>query len=124
MEQQLTNNNVNGGGSFIEAGLQQINVRAVGQVKTVGDIEEHGHHDQERHRAAGARISRPWQQGPKIRLGQFGRAIHRADGRIVDNDDVVAGIVLLRKGADSDSTLDAIHAKVKELNDHHLAAAA
>ena len=33
---------------------------------------------------------------------------------------MVAGIVLLRKGADSDSTLDAIHAKVKELNDHIL----
>src|SRR6202521_311225 len=29
IEQQLSNNNVNGGGSFIEAGLQQINVRAV-----------------------------------------------------------------------------------------------
>src|SRR5580692_9376889 len=39
VENQLTNNNVNGGGSFIEAGLQQINVRAVGQVKTVSDIE-------------------------------------------------------------------------------------
>src|SRR6202166_3980690 len=39
LEQQLTNNNVNGGGSFIEAGLQQINVRAVGQIRTVADIE-------------------------------------------------------------------------------------
>src|SRR3984957_10361543 len=33
IEQQLTNNNVNAGGSFIEAGLQQVNVRAVGLVK-------------------------------------------------------------------------------------------
>ena len=41
------------------------------------------------------------EQGPKIRLGQFARAIHRADGKIIDDDDVVAGIVLLRKGADS-----------------------
>jgi heavy metal efflux system protein len=56
------------------------------------------------------------EQGPKIRLGQFASAIHRADGKILDNDDVVSGIVLLRKGADSDSTLEAIHAKVKELN--------
>src|SRR5579862_6536532 len=40
VEQQLTNNNVNAGGSFIEAGLQQINIRAVGQVKTVSDIEK------------------------------------------------------------------------------------
>ena len=59
-------------------------------------------------------------QGPKIRLGRIGKAIHRADGRIVDNDDVVEGIVLLRKGAESDSTLKAIEAKVQELNDHIL----
>src|SRR5271157_2463781 len=39
VEQQLTNNNTNGGGSFIEAGLQQINVRSVGLVKDVRDIE-------------------------------------------------------------------------------------
>ncbi len=30
VEQQITNNNTNGGGSFIETGLQQINVRSVG----------------------------------------------------------------------------------------------
>src|ERR1700738_596589 len=35
VEQQLTNNNANAGGSFIEAGLQQINVREVGLVKNV-----------------------------------------------------------------------------------------
>src|SRR5579859_5038290 len=35
VEQQLANNNVNAGGSFIEAGLQQINVRAVGLIKHV-----------------------------------------------------------------------------------------
>ncbi|HEX3472701.1 MAG TPA: efflux RND transporter permease subunit, partial [Silvibacterium sp.] len=39
VEQQLTNNNANGGGSFIEAGLQQINVRQVGLVRTIQDIE-------------------------------------------------------------------------------------
>ena len=59
-------------------------------------------------------------QGPKIRLGQIGKAIHREDGHIIDNDDAVEGIVLLRKGAESDSTLEAIHDKVKELNDHIL----
>src|SRR5262249_48743525 len=59
-------------------------------------------------------------QGPKIRLGRNGKAIHRADGHIVDNDDVVEGIVLLRKGAEADSTLKGIEAKVRELNDHLL----
>src|SRR6516165_260061 len=35
VEQQLANNNVNAGGNFIEAGLQQINVREVGLVDNV-----------------------------------------------------------------------------------------
>src|SRR5580700_10218650 len=38
VEQQLANNNVNAGGSFVEVGLQQINVRALGLVRTVKDI--------------------------------------------------------------------------------------
>src|SRR6202162_5674066 len=38
VEQQLANNNVNAGGSFVEVGLQQINVRALGLVRTVDDI--------------------------------------------------------------------------------------
>ncbi len=46
--------------------------------------------------------------------------MHRADGKIIDNNDVIEGIVLLRKGANSDSTLDALHDKVKELNEHIL----
>src|ERR1700677_3273423 len=33
VEQQLAGNNVNAGGSFVDAGLQQINVRALGQMK-------------------------------------------------------------------------------------------
>src|SRR6201998_249938 len=40
VEQQLTNNNANAGGSFIQAGLQQINVREVGLVDRVRDIEQ------------------------------------------------------------------------------------
>ena len=59
-------------------------------------------------------------QGPKIRLGQFAQAIHRENGKIVDNDDVVSGIVLLRKGAVADAALQAVHKKVEELNDHIL----
>ncbi len=115
VEQQLTNNNANGGGSFIEAGLQQINVRAVGLVKRVPDIQDTVITTRSG-TALRVRDVAMVQQGPKIRLGQFARATHRADGKIIDNDDVVSGIVLLRKGADSDSTLEGIHAKVKELN--------
>src|ERR1017187_3568696 len=59
-------------------------------------------------------------QGPRIRLGRIGKAIHRSDGKILDDDDVVEGIVLLRKGAEADATLQAIHEKVDELNHHIL----
>src|SRR5208282_658685 len=50
----------------------------------------------------------------------FARAIHREDGTIIDNDDVVSGIVLLRKGATGETALEGIHKKVEELNQHIL----
>src|SRR5580692_6102957 len=40
VEQQLTNANANTGGSFIEQGAQQVNVREVGLVSSVKDIEK------------------------------------------------------------------------------------
>jgi cobalt-zinc-cadmium resistance protein CzcA len=39
VEQQLSSNNINAGGSFIEAGQQQINIREVGLVRNIRDIE-------------------------------------------------------------------------------------
>jgi cobalt-zinc-cadmium resistance protein CzcA len=119
VEQQLSNNNVNAGGSFVEAGLQQINVRAIGLVRNVRDIEKIVVKTQNGTPVRIADIGTV-SQGPKIRLGKIAKAIHREDGKIVDNGDVVEGIVLLRKGANSDSTLDAIHEKVNELNDRVL----
>src|SRR5580693_1652338 len=116
VEQQLANNNANAGGSFVEAGLQQINVRVQGLFRNVADIEQTAiltKNGTVLHvKDIGAVV-----QGPRIRLGQIGKAIHRADGKVLDNNDVVEGIVLLRKGANADETLAAIHDKVKELND-------
>ena len=60
------------------------------------------------------------QQGTKIRLGQLGKAIHHDLDKVIDNDDVVSGIVLLRKGADGDEVLEALHEKVAFLNAHFL----
>ncbi len=119
VEQQLTNNNVNAGGSFIQEGLQQINVNSVGLVDRTQDIER---------TVIMTKNGTPLRvkdiavvsQGPKIRLGQFAKAIHREDGKIVDNDDVVSGIVLLRKGATAETALQGIHDKVQELNNHIL----
>jgi cobalt-zinc-cadmium resistance protein CzcA len=115
VEQQLSGNNANGGGSFIQAGLQEINVREVGLVKNIQDIEN---------TVIMTKAGTPLRvkdiaevsQGSMIRLGQFGRAIRHEDGKIVDNDDVVSGIALLQKGEDAQPVLDGIHAKVKELN--------
>src|ERR1039458_6012314 len=39
VEQQLANNNNNAGGSFVELGMQQMNVRALGLYRSVQDIE-------------------------------------------------------------------------------------
>src|SRR5208282_2642182 len=55
-------------------------------------------------------------QGPKIRLGHMARASHMEDGLIIDEPDVIQGGVLLRKGAEEEPTLEAIHKKVYELN--------
>jgi heavy metal efflux system protein len=119
VEQQLAANNANAGGSFISLGLQQVNVAEIGLVKNVHDIENtvlYSKNGTPLHVSDIAVVA----QGPKIRLGQFARARHLSNGTIVDNDDVVSGIVLLRKGAESDSTLEGIHKKVEELNDHIL----
>src|SRR5271156_89728 len=119
VEQQLTNANANAGGSFIEQGSQQINVRAVGLVRSVADIEKTVLKTQN---GTALRIKdiAEVSQGPKIRLGQIGKALHRTDGVVVDDNDVVEGILFLRKGADTATTLDAIHAMVDRLNNYIL----
>ena len=115
VEQALAANNTNAGGGFIERGQQALNVRAVGLMTTTDDI--------------GATVIKVVNgtpvrvrdvatvvQAPKVRLGQLGKAIRTKDGTVLDDDDVVEGIVLLRKGAEADSTLDALHAKIAQLN--------
>jgi heavy metal efflux system protein len=148
VEQQLTSNNANAGGSFIEQGQQQINVREVGLYRNVHDIEETVLKTQS---GTALRIKdiATVVQGPKIRLGQIGKAcrfgvlsdteppsswgatdpcidhetkpqnskaIQREDGKIIDDGDIVEGIVALQKGDDSEFALEGIHKKVDELN--------
>jgi cobalt-zinc-cadmium resistance protein CzcA len=115
VEQALTNNNTNAGGGFIERGQQALNVRAVGLMQTTDDIAAtviksvNGTPVRVRDIALVA-------QAPKIRLGQLGKTIRREDGTVIDDEDVVEGIVLLRKAAEADATLDALHVKINELN--------
>jgi cobalt-zinc-cadmium resistance protein CzcA len=115
VEQALAANNTNAGGGFIERGQQALNVRAVGLMSTTDDAAAtvvkviNGTPIRVRDLANVV-------QAPKVRLGQLGKAIRKEDGTVLDDDDVVEGIVLLRKGAEADKTLDALHAKIAQLN--------
>jgi cobalt-zinc-cadmium resistance protein CzcA len=141
VQQQIAANNVDSGGSFIEQGQQQINVQEVGLFKNVHDIERTVLKASNGTALTVADVATV-AQGPKIRLGQIGKtcregyctpderskaesgkeskAINRADGKLIDDDDVVEGVVLLQKGENSDTTLEGIHTKVKELNEQIL----
>ncbi len=121
VENALANNNINAGGSFIESGTQALNVRQLGLVQNTDDICNTVIKFANGTAVKLGQIA-TIRQGPKIRLGQIGKAVHRKTGEIVDNPDVVEGIALLRKGAQADTTLDALHQKVKELNDRILPA--
>jgi cobalt-zinc-cadmium resistance protein CzcA len=148
VEQQIANNNVNAGGNFIEQGDQQINVREVGLYRNVHDIEETVLKTQNG-AALHVKDIATVVQGPKIRLGQIGKScrfgatpisesdptarpdpcvepdskpavIAKEDGKLIDDGDVIEGIVLLQKGYNSDAALEGIHQKVAELNDRVL----
>src|SRR5579871_3911470 len=115
VEQALINNNINAGGGFIERGQQSLNVRAVGLMQSTDDIAATVVKVQNgtpvRIRDLGNVV-----QAPKVRLGQLGKTIRKDDGTIVNEDDVVEGIVLLRKGAVAETTLQALHEKIDQLN--------
>jgi cobalt-zinc-cadmium resistance protein CzcA len=115
VEQALINNNTNAGGGFIQRGQQALNVRAVGLMQTTDDIAttvvKVSNGTPVRVRDLGAVV-----QAPKVRLGQLGKAIRHEDGTVINNDDVVEGIVLLRKGAEAQATLAALHEKIEQLN--------
>ena len=115
VEQALGNNNLNAGGGFIERGEQSLNVRAVGLMANTDDVGatvvKVVNGTPVRVRDLGVVV-----QAPKVRLGQLGKTIRHEDGTVLNDDDVVEGIVLLRKGAEADATLEALHKKIAELN--------
>jgi cobalt-zinc-cadmium resistance protein CzcA len=115
VEQQLQNNNGNAGGSFIVAGAQQINVQAVGLYANVQQIENTVIKTNNGTPIYVKDIATV-EQGPKIRLGQISKAYRDENGKLIDNEDVVEGSLLLQKGADAEPALVNVEAKVKELN--------
>ena len=125
VEQQLSNNNANAGGSFIVAGAQQINVQAVGLYANVQQIENTVIKTNSG-TPIFVRDIATVEQGPKIRLGHVSftyrpfttdrDGIKHYQDKVIDNPDVVMGTLLLQKGQDAEPALRGVEAKVIELN--------
>lgn len=107
---EIGKNNLNAGGGFILRGDQGFLVRSLGLFEEPATLEN---------AVVATRDQIPIrvndigsvQFGAKPRLGKVG---------LNDNDDVVEGIVLLRKGSDTIGTCERIKEKVKYLNENIL----
>ncbi len=106
----LAKGNRNAGGSYIEHGSEMYVVRGLGLVRNLEDIGEIPVTSRGgtpiRIRDVGSVDT-----GPRVRLGRVGKTVGRDD-----QDDVVQGIVLLRKGENALEVLKAVRAKVQEIN--------
>ncbi|WP_028999066.1 efflux RND transporter permease subunit, partial [Azohydromonas australica] len=98
--------NANAGGGAMTQGRQQFLVRSLGSFKTSADIEQVvvGEHDGTPVLVGDVASVRVGQQPPQGLMGQD------------DADDIVNGIVLMRKGENPSVVLDGVHAKIEELN--------
>jgi cobalt-zinc-cadmium resistance protein CzcA len=109
----LANGNRNAGGAYIEHGNEMYVVRGLGMVQSLDDIGAI---------AVATRNGTPVfirdigqvSLGAAIRLGRVGKllAVEKAD----DEDDVVQGTVLLRKGENALEVLEHVRAEVAEIN--------
>ena len=108
--QQLSLNNSNAGGGFYEQGQQSDYVTGVGLVRDTSDISNIVVGSQN---GVPTRIGDIGQVeiGNAPRLGQFG---------FNKNDDAVEGVIMMRRGEQTQNVLKGVEAKTKELNEHIL----
>src|SRR5580698_2004148 len=104
--QALGNSNVNVGGQTVDVGAQSAVVRGVGLIHSVEDM---GHTMVALNHGVAVRVEdvAKIQIGHQPRLGIAG---------IGDNDDIVQGIVLMRRGAQSMPTIERVKAEVSRIN--------
>jgi cobalt-zinc-cadmium resistance protein CzcA len=108
----LANGNRNAGGGYIEHGNEMYVVRGLGMVQSLDDIGSI---------AVATRNGTPVfirdvgtvSLGAAIRLGRVGKLLGMAGA---DEDDVVQGTVLLRKGENALEVLERVRAEVTEIN--------
>lgn len=106
----LAKGNRNAGGAYIEHGAEMYVVRGLGMVRSLDDIAGI---------AVATRGGTPIlirdvgtvTTGARLRLGRVGKS-----GPSGDRDDVVQGIVLLRKGENALDVLEKVKAKVEAIN--------
>ncbi len=119
--QVLAAGNKNAGGAYVEHGPQMYVVRGIGLVRDLGDIgaiavaTRHG--TPIRVADVGSVVI-----GERLRLGRVGLTLPKAGQPFdaIDRDDVVQGIVLLRRGENALDVLTRVRAKVAEINANDL----
>ena len=111
--------NANAGGNFLERGSEANVIRGIGLLRSPADIEDV---------VVTSRDGTPLRVrdlasvhlGYQPRLGKVGVVDLRPGADRADRDDMVEGIILLRRGENPTPVLEAIHKKVDELNDGRL----
>ncbi|MGA2624045.1 MAG: CusA/CzcA family heavy metal efflux RND transporter [Bacteroidota bacterium] len=102
----VSSNNANAGGSIVEQGKQGFVFRGVGLLRELNDIKN---------------IVLTTNQGTPIKVGQLAdvrisHAVRLGQVGWNEDDDVVEGFVLMRRGENASEVIKLIEAKVEELN--------
>jgi cobalt-zinc-cadmium resistance protein CzcA len=106
VEDALARSNANVGGNYLTIGAQSHNVRGLGLIENLRDIENVMVAEKNGTPVFIRNLGKV-NIGHRIRLGKVG---------IDDHDDVVEGVVLLQRGYKALSVLDLVKQKVEELN--------
>ncbi len=102
----VQSSNANAGGNYISLGEQSVNVRAIGQLHTVADIQQVVVAQKGGVPVLVGDVASV-KEGSQQRLGKIGRN---------RNPDIVEGIVLLNKDEQSIPALESLKAKIHQLN--------
>src|SRR5436309_9305557 len=102
----LANSNANVGGNYLTVGAQSFNVRGVGLIRDLSDIENVVVAEKGSTPIYVKNVARV-AYGYRVRLGKVG---------IDEQDDVLEGIVLLQRQAKAIPTLERVRKKVEQLN--------
>lgn len=110
----VTASNANVGGNYMTIGSQSVNVRGIGLLHSLSDMRDIVVAERNGTPVLLSDVATV-QEGHQSRLGIVGRDVNHAD-----HPDIVEGIVLLQKGAESLPALSALKAKIHALNTGNL----